>query len=143
MKNWKKISLVFGAFAIVATLYAADTFKISRQTAGIMVQGGTSSTTGSSVVVSDSTTNEFKIIVVTAAASGAQTSSTNTFATSFLATPTAVRGVVSGQASGFGSASVVTLTPSNMVVTALSTNGSATNSLPFIVYGTQRSGMLQ
>jgi hypothetical protein len=131
----------------VTIALAADTNKITRFTSGFIVQGGTSSTTGNSLVESDAVTNCFRMVVVTATVSGAQTSSTNTFSTAFVATPIAIPAFQSG-ANGTqttNSWSVgATVSTSTLIVTGLSTNASTgVNNLPILVYGYPRTGILQ
>ncbi len=147
--KFNKVTLVctLSLMAVVGILLAADTVKITRFTRGMLVQGGTSSTTGSSVVVSDSTTNEYKIVLKTATVAAAVTSYTNTFTTAFVATPTVVFGVPSGitglQQTNLWSVGA-TITTTGIVVTGLSTNASnGINNLPIIIYGYQRTGILE
>jgi hypothetical protein len=138
----KKIYLIMFIVVISGICYGIDI--LNRTQGQSWVQGGTSTTTGSTVIEAGSVTNIYRQIVVTATATGTQTSFTNTFATAFLATPTVVQGVKSGQNSGYGAASTVTPSTTTLIVTGLSTNlVSGTNSVPYIVYGTVRTGKLE
>jgi len=135
------LSLSF-AFVFVLSLFASD--KVTRMGQKVILnQGGSSTTSGSTVIVSDSPTNEYKQIVVTATVTGAQTTFTNTFSPVWVSTPTVIQGIKSGQTAGYGSYSVVTVTPTNMYVTLLSTNATMTNGVPYIVYGVSRTGTFQ
>lgn len=148
MKDMKKFSITLTVLMFIAAggLIAAD--KLTRIGEGIsVVQSGSTTKNGKSLVESSSSTNIFQIQIVTATASGAETASTNTFGTAFIATPSVFKGMVSG-ANGTQNTNAnlarVTVTTSGLIVTGLSTNGdTGANSIPFIVYGYTRTGTFQ
>lgn len=132
----KKVALFTASLLAVATLAFAA--RINRTT-NIMATGATSSPADcKTVVVADAITNEFMITVGSAVVTGVSTTYTNSFSTVYLATPTFVWGVKSGTNDSYHSSLNVTLTTSNMFVTGLATGG--VNTVPFILYGTKRSG---
>jgi hypothetical protein len=146
-KGIKMKKYIITALCLVAALsvYAAD--NVTRYRGQTLSQGGTTSLNGSTVVESSSPTNAFKIVVVTAAVTGGQTASTNTFATSFVATPTAYKGIQSGaNATQISNSWAVgaTVSTSTLIVTGLSTNAdTGVNSLPVMVYGYTRTGQFE
>jgi hypothetical protein len=108
----------------------------------MMAQGGTSTTTSQTVVVSDSTTNEFIIVrsnVPTLTLAGG---ATVTFATAFTATPTVALGYQIGPALSLTNY-VGTVSPTTVGLTVSGMPTATVKSLDFIVYGTQRSGILE
>jgi len=126
----------------VVVSYAVD--NVSRYRGQTLSQGGTTSLNGSTVVESESPTNAFKIVVITATVSGAQTASTNTFTTAFVATPTIVHGSKSGTTDTTAGYGVVTptATTSTLIVSGMNSAGS-TNNLPYILYGYTRTGKFE
>lgn len=127
---------------LAVSVFAID--NVDRHPGQTLNQGGTTTLNGSTVVESNSPTNAFKQIVVVATVSGAQTAATNNFSPVYIATPTAIRGLISGQAATVGNASTITITTSNLVVTGLSTNlATGTNAFPIIVYGYTRTGRFE
>lgn len=136
---------VIGALVVYADI-AGETPIVDRTPSGILSTGGTTSENGHTVMVTYNSggTNEFSIESVTATVSGAVTASTNTFDSAYLATPIAIKGIVSGSAAGVGNNSVVTVSTTTLIVTGLSTNASiGTNNVPVIIYGYKRAGKFQ
>lgn len=145
MKKFLAIAAIC-VFTVVLALYAAETPKVSKITEGIAAQGGTGAkyTNWHTYVVGDSPTNEYSIIVVTAKVTGDETTSSNTFSSTYLAAPTVVKGCISGAGAqvltniALASPTVDTTT---MLITGMSTNlAKGVNNLPMIVYGYKRAG---
>lgn len=127
------------------SVYAID--GVARFKGQTLSQGGTTSANGSTVIESNSPTNAFKLIVVTATVTGAITASTNTFTTSYIATPTVYKGLQNG-ANGTQTTNswgvTATATTSSLIVTGLSTNAdTGVNNLPVMVYGYTRTGQFE
>lgn len=138
----KILSFILLGFAVVA--FAID--PISRFEGPVAVDPN-STGVGKTLVKSGSSTNEYQSEVVTATVTGAQTSSTNTFGTTYLATPSVFRGYVSGLNGTQTTNSLyttVTVTTTTLIVNGLSTNASTgVNNLPLHVYGYTRTGKYQ
>lgn len=143
-----KKSFIWASLAsvlIAITVFAAANNKISRVTQGIISVGGTSTTTGNTVVVADDPLKEYRILGITATVAGTSTAYTNTFSTAFTVTPTVATGIQPGVGQGTLTSLLsirVTPTTSNVIVSGLSVN-TPTNSVPLIIFGYTRTGVLE
>lgn len=148
MKNKLLLFAAGLTVSLAITLYAA-TVKISRTGQNTMlVIGGTTTTNGKVALVSgDTNTNQYELVTSTATVALNATTATNSFSTSFLATPVALVGRPSGmnatQNSNFWSV-IVTVTSSNLLVSGLSTNASTgVNNVPIMLYGYKTTGQFE
>jgi hypothetical protein len=153
MKKYSSIAACAAIVVVFATLslWAGDTVKISRITAGIAGQGsaaGSVSTSGlGTYTVSTSPTNEYTIEVVNSAvaATSPWTSVSNTFTKAYVAAPTVVYAPKSGvrlidQTIAISNVTI-TVTTTNLIVSGMTSNAPI-NDITVLLYGYKRTGII-